>query len=66
MSVAGVYIKNKGDLYKALTKNGKKLPSATASCTTKSYLVKVFKGTVWVPDYEMVRARPCVDPPHKA
>jgi len=65
LNLAGHYIKTKADLYKALTKNGYKLPAAGASCTTKDYLVGVYKKMIWAPQYEQLQTRPCVDPPHK-
>jgi hypothetical protein len=57
---------SKSELYEALERCGKKLPSITSSIVTKSWLLKVFNGEEFCPNYVDIKLRPCPRKPLKS
>jgi len=55
----------KSELYEALERCGKKLPSINSSIVTKQWLLKVYNEEEYCPNYEDVRLRPCSRKPLK-
>ena len=56
-------IKQKSDYYKALERNGYRLPSIKHNIVTNEFLIGVRNGSIYCPKYDDLVLRPCPDPP---
>ena len=53
------------ELYEILERKGKMLPSATSNIVTKEWLIKVYTGEEYCPNYVEVKLRACPVKPKK-
>ena len=58
-------VPDKKALYEALLRNGYFMPPYSNRIITIQYMEKVKSGEVYVPKYDIVRLRPCPNPPVK-
>ena len=58
-------VSSKKHLWDAVKRNQKFIPDFKCKCITIDYLEGVRDGTYWAPNYDMVKMRPCTNPPKK-
>ena len=58
-------VPDKKALYEALLRNGYYMPPYSCRIVTVVYMDKVKSGEVYVPKYDIIRLRPCPNPPVK-